>query len=290
MNLENNLHDFLDINNVKDQELLSLMDLHFCKSIQNKLEPKLEKRRISPLPSNLKGQASMVAEPNNKPKKRLTISNPLALLDYKAGGSGSDQMTNAIFDHIRQNREKRKSIVNIPDWPEKENKYDKTQVTVFCKTHKWDWNTYCRDCKLLICEDWLQSDDIHSDHKLESVKVTIDKISKNMKKSLNNVQKILTHSLSSEISDDNLNIKLEEVFKTIHKEKQTQIERVDEKFKGFLSAVKQKYKTIKKEIDEIYTKTEEDIKATYKGLTSLVNIVGRSTRQINSFLATDHRY
>lgn len=107
---------------------------------------------------------------------------------------------------------------------------------------------------------------------------------------MNNVQKILTHSLASEKSDEKLNVKLEEIFKSIQKEKTKQIERVDEKFKEFLSAVKEKYKTIKNEIEEIYLRTEEEIKSTYKGLTSLVNIVGRSTRQITSFLTTDHRY
>lgn len=107
---------------------------------------------------------------------------------------------------------------------------------------------------------------------------------------MNNVQKILTHSLASEKSDEELNVKLEEIFKTIQKEKTTQIDRVDEKFKDFLSAVKEKYKAIKIEIEEIYNRTEEEIKSTYKGLTSLVNIVGRSTRQITSFLTTDHRY
>lgn len=77
-----------------------------------------------------------------------------------------------------------------------------------------------------------------------------------------------------------LNYKMEKVFKAIEKEKEMQLLKIDVKFKELLATIKEKYKSIKTEITQMYEKTEEDVKVTFKGLTSLVNIIGRTTRQV----------
>lgn len=177
------MHEFLDKSGVKFKELLSLVDLHFCRTIQNKLEPKIE-RRVSPLPSSIKRLSTDIDGPKNKFTKRLTISKFLFAnepQEVKEVISGGDKMTSVIFQHIKNNREKNRSEAKLSNSPKAANQFDLTQVTVFCKTHKCDCNTYCRDCRLLICQNCLQSDDVHLNHKLENVKVTIDKISKNLK-------------------------------------------------------------------------------------------------------------
>lgn len=177
------MHEFLDKSGIKFKELLSLVDLHFCRTIQNRLEPKIE-RKVSPLPTNMKRLTTDIGGSKAKFSKRLTISKfPFEneTKEHSEMSSGGDKMTSVIFQHIKNNRDKIRSEGKLSNSPQKEDQFDLTQVTVFCKTHKCDCNTYCRDCKLLICQNCLQSDDVHSNHKLENVKVTIDKISRNLK-------------------------------------------------------------------------------------------------------------
>lgn len=101
------------------------------------------------------------------------------------------------------------------------------------------------------------------------------------------MNKILNFSLSVSLEDEkvtDLQLKLDSTLDQLKKEKDEQLNRVDEKFKIILTRVKDKYKQIKAEINEVYDKTEKDIKTSYKGMTWMVNSIGKSLKEVIGFM------
>ena len=90
------------------------------------------------------------------------------------------KLTQAVFEHIKKERLKKLEKKNSSEISscDTSDLFEKVHVTVFCDSHKFSWNHFCRDCKMLIWESWLKSSDVHFEHKVESLELTVKKIAK----------------------------------------------------------------------------------------------------------------
>lgn len=101
------------------------------------------------------------------------------------------------------------------------------------------------------------------------------------------MNKILNFSLCVNAEDEkafDLQVKFDSTLRQLRSEKDEQLNKVDEKFKVILTRIKDKYKQVKAEINEVYDKTEKDIKMTFKGMTWMINSIGKSIKEVVGYM------